>query len=190
MGFILFVVLIATMVGCDTSHSREEIVIGYRTALNSHSVDSLMKYYGDEIVFRIPDLGTFLTGVAAMRGVAAYDSALNTQMKIVNIRVQNDTVTCSIIETNNWMDAAGISSAYYPRSIFVVKDGKIIFIEADLADSCAKNFQEVLDSFVPWAQEDHAEELALMTPGGEFRFNAENGKTMVRLLREWRTAEK
>lgn len=190
MGFCYLFLMTVYMAGCESSMTPRETVIGYKDALNSHSIDSLMSFYGDEVVFSIPDLGNYLTGKEAMRGVAAYDSVLSTRMQITDIRVHDDTVFCSIQETNLWMDAAGISSAFYPHSIFVVKDEKIIYLHADLADSSAQAFRSVLDSFVPWAQQKHPEEFALMAPDGEFQFNADNGATMVSLMREWRDSKK
>ena len=124
----------------------------YKEALNSHNVESLLSYYHNDIVFNIPDLMMHISGKDVLRGVAEYDSVLNTIMELSNITLSNDTVFCSIRETNDWMSAAGISSAFYPKSIFVVKENKIIYIEADLADSCLKNFSDLFGSFLPWAK--------------------------------------
>lgn len=43
----------------------------------------------------------YLTGKDALRGVAEYDSVLNTHMILSNISTRSDTVYCSILETND-----------------------------------------------------------------------------------------
>jgi len=171
---------------CSTSLTPEYIVQKYREALNSHNVDSLMNYYADGIVFEVPSMRMKLSGKPALRGLAEYDSVLNTDMVLTNIRVKGNTVICDITETNEWMDAAGMTSAHYPEAIFVVINGKISHIKAEISDSSAANFDKVLSEFVPWVNENYPESMAGMMPEGNFVFNAKNGETVVRLLRQWR----
>lgn len=186
IGLLSLLAVILTTTGCESPIDQKQIVIQYKDALNSHSIDSLMNFYSDDITFTIPKVDMYLTGKEALRGVAAYDSVLNTNLQIGDVRQAGDTVFCTFRETNDWMAAAGISSAYYPHVLFIVEERKIKFIEADMADSSAQNFKDVLGAFVPWAQREHPEEFARMTEGGKFQFNGKNGETMVRLLKEWR----
>ncbi len=174
------------ILACSTSSSPEEIVQNYKEALNSHNVDSLMNYFSDDIVFEIPSMRMKLSGKPALRGLAGYDSVLNTNMVLTNIRVGGDTVICGITETNEWMNAAGMTSAHYPEAIFVVINGKISHIKTEISDSSAADFDKVLSEFVPWANENYPESVTEMMPEGNFVFNAKNGETVVRLLRQWR----
>ena len=188
---LLALCLAASLMGifdCSTSLTPENVVQNYREALNSHNVDSLMNYFGDDIVFEIPSMRMKLSGRPALRGLAEYDSVLNTNMVLTNIKAKGDTVICDITETNEWMNAAGMTSAYYPEAIFVVINGKISHIKTEISDSSAVNFDKVLSEFVPWANENHPESMAEMMPEGNFVFNAKNGETVVRLLRQWRQA--
>jgi hypothetical protein len=176
------------ILACSTSAPPEQIVQEYKEALNSHNVDSLMNYFGDDIVFEIPSMRMKLSGKPALRGLAGYDSVLNTNMVLTNIRVGGDTVICDITETNEWLNAAGMTSAHYPQAIFVVINGKISHVKAEISDSSAANFDKVLSEFVPWVNENHPDAMAEMMPEGNFVFNAKNGETVVRLLRQWRQA--
>ena len=171
---------------CSLSNSPEEIVLGYKDALNTHNVDSLLSFYSIDIVFSIPDLKMYLSGKDALRGVAEYDSVLNTIMTLSNVTVSNDTVFCSIRETNDWMNISGISSAFYPKSMFVVRENKIRYIEADMADSSLNNFAKILNSFFPWAKETYPNALDSLMPGGEFQFSSESASLYRELLKKWR----
>lgn len=179
---------ICLIVGCARQPSTEIIVENYRIALNSHKVGELMSIYSDDIRFEIPSMRMMLSGKDALRGIAEYDSVLNTIMTLSNIRISGDSVLCEITETNNWMNAAGFSSAHYPQAVFVVKGGKISYIGAVISDSSAKYFRNTLQSFMPWGNATYPDVMAEMMPEGDFIFDAKSGETMVRLLREWRAA--
>lgn len=177
---------ICLIIGCARQPSTETIVENYRVALNSHNVDELMQVYSDDIRFEIPSMRMMLSGKDALREIAEYDSVLNTIMTLSNIRISGDSVLCEITETNDWMNAAGFSSAHYPQAVFVVKGGKISYIGAVISDSSAKYFRNTLQSFMPWGNDNYPDDMAEMMPEGDFIFSAKSGKTIIRLLREWR----
>lgn len=154
--------------------------------MNSHNVDELMQVYSDDIRFEIPSMRMMLSGKDALRGIAEYDSVLNTIMTLSDIRVSGDSVLCEITETNDWMNAAGFSSAHYSQAVFVVKCGKISYIGAVISDSSAKYFRNTLQSFMPWGNDNYPDDMAEMMPEGDFIFSAKSGETIIRLLREWR----
>jgi ketosteroid isomerase-like protein len=171
--------------GCSTS-SPESVVQGYREAFNSHNIDSLMRYYADDVVFEVAGLGMSLTGRESVRGVAEYDSVLNTIMSLSNMTVSGDSVFCELSETNDWLNAAGISQAYYSRAVFVVPGSEISYIEAELSDSSAARINGVLDSLISWADQYCPERLEEMMPLGAFVYNADNAANSLDLLMEWR----
>ena len=177
---------ICLIIGCARQPSTETIVENYRVALNSHNVDELMQVYSDDIRFEIPSMRMMLSGKDALRGIAEYDSVLNTIMTLSDIRVSGDSVLCEITETNDWMNTAGFSSAHYSQAVFVVKGGKISYIGAVISDSSAKYFRNTLQSFMPWGNDNYPDDMAEMMPEGDFIFNAKSGETIIRLLREWR----
>lgn len=180
--------LVIGLLGCNGAFSPEVTVQDYKRAFNSHSVDSLMSLYSDDVVFMIPDLMMNLSGITNLRGVAEYDSVLNTTMMLSDLSVTGDTVFCSIEETNDWMKLVGISSAFYHNAMFVVKEGKVTHIEADVSDSSLSDFRNVLGSFLHWAKQHHPNELELLMPAGIFQFSAASAMLFIDLLREWKSS--
>ncbi len=180
--------MLVAALSCSQAPSIRHVLEKYADLLSSHQIDELMKLYSDDIKFDIPSFDMHLSGKSALRGVAEYDSVLNTEMTLNDITSVGDTAFCEIVETNDWMEAAGISSAVYPRALFVVTDGRISQVMAELSDSSAAEFSRVLSQFVPWAEENHPREMARMMPGGRFIYNAQNGQTVVGILRQWRHA--
>jgi hypothetical protein len=184
---ILAIIILTTMyLACSFTPTPDQVVVMYKNAVNSHNVESVMSFYSEDILFEVPDLAMCVEGKEAMRGVSEYDSVLNTEMKLSDVTVSGDMVICSLTETNDWMNAAGIGMAFYPEVEFVVIDQKIHHIHADMADSSQAKFDSVIGTFVPWAHENHAEEMFDMMPEGDFIFNGENAAMMVKLLTEWR----
>jgi len=127
-----------------------------------------------------------ISGKSELRGVAEYDSVLNTIMELYILSFHDDTVFCSIREINDWMNLAGISSLYYDNSKFIVRDNKITYIEADLSDSSLSNLRAFFGSFMPWAKENQPHLLDSLMPGGNFLFDTKGGVLFLELLVRWR----
>ncbi len=182
-----FLLLICLMsLSCTKNPSPEDIVGQYVDAFNEHDVTRQMQMLADSVVFDIPRMSMHFEGKDAQLGIAEYDSVLHTEMTLANTRSVGDTLFCSITETNDWLQAAGIPSAYYSDAYFVVDNDKIGYIHAEPADATVDDFSEVLSSFVPWAYQNHPEEMSRLMPHGHFVFNGANGALAVSLLREWR----
>ena len=173
---------------CSNKSSPKQIVQEHINAKNAHQVSVSMQYIADDAVLEIPGLEMIITGKEERRRVAEYDSVLHTILTPSEFTVHGDTVFCSIIERNDWLEAAGIPAIYYPRTMHVVKDGKIVYSGGRMADSSAAEIGNVLGRFVPWANENRPEEMAQMMAGGRFVYNPRNGETVVGLLHQWREA--
>ena len=175
---------------CSFKPSPEKIVEDFVVAYNSHQVAKIMEHYSDSITFEVTGFGMNFKGKEAVRAIAEYDSALNTVMTLSDITASADTVFCSLSEHNAWVEAAEIPDAYYPRTMFVVKDNKIERLYAEIADSSLENFERVLDYFVFWGNDKYPEKMKTMAPDGDFVYNAENGAMVVEMLREWKAEQK
>jgi hypothetical protein len=170
---------------CTKSPSPEDIVGEFVDAFNEHDVTRQMEMFSDSIVFDIPRMSVHFVGKEAQLPIAEYDTALHAEMTLTNVKTETDTLFCSITETNDWLEAADIPSAYYPDSYFVVDNDKISYIHADPADSTVDRISEVLSSFVPWAYQNHPEEMSQLLSHGRFVYGGANGTLVVSLLREW-----
>lgn len=193
VGKVLTIIVTAiaiSLYSCSFKPSPEKIVEDMIKAKNSHQVSATLEYISDEALLEIPKMGIKTTGKEGRRNVAEYDSALNTILTPSNFTVSADTVFCSITEHNDWIAAAEIPDAYYPRVMFVVEDGKISYTYAELADSSKENFERVLDHFVFWGNDKYPEKMKKMAPEGDFVYNADNGTMVVEMLREWKAEQK
>jgi len=178
------------ILSCSFKPSAKKVVEDYAKANNTHRIDDIVAFYSDDILFEIPGFGMSMSGKDQMRSIAEYDSVLNTIMTISDVSVNGDTVTCSLSEYNNWIDAAEIPAAYYPKTTFIIKDYKISKLHAEIADSSLENFERVLDFFVHWGNDNYPDKMKQMAPEGKFIYNAENGETVVSMLREWKETTK
>ena len=178
------------ILSCSFKPSPKKVVEDYVRAYNTHRVDDIMALYSDDILFEITGFGLSVSGKESVKGIAEYDSVLNTILTLSDISVNGDTVFCSLTENNDWCKAAEIPAAYYPKTTFIVKNYKISQIHAEIADSSLENFEGVLDYFVHWGNENYPDKMRRMAPDGIFIYNAENGETMVSMLREWKAATK
>jgi len=175
---------------CSLKSSPQKVVEDYVSSYNSHQVDKIITLYADSVTFEVIGFNINIRGREAVRSIVEYDSALNTIMTLSNIRVSDDTVFCSLSEQNDWVDAAEIPAAFYPRTMFIVEDNKISQIHAEIADSSLENFERVLDYFVFWGNDKYPEKMKTMAPEGDFIYNAENGAMVVEMLREWKAEQK
>ncbi|UCC79744.1 MAG: nuclear transport factor 2 family protein [Candidatus Zixiibacteriota bacterium] len=187
----LTAVFVATIIlNCSLKPSPQKVVEDYVKAYNSHQVDNIMALYHDSVSFEVTGFNMNFKGKQSVRSIAEYDSVLNTIMTLSNISASGDTVYCSLSEYNNWVDAAEIPAAYYPRTTFVVKDNKITRLYAEIADSSLENFERVLDYFVFWGNDKYPEKMRKIAPDGDFIYNAGNGAMVVEMLREWKAEQK
>jgi hypothetical protein len=183
------ITLMACAVSCTHSQYPQEVVIAYRDAVNSHLTDSVMSFYTSDAVFEIPALNTFLQGTEELRGLTCYDSVLHSHLEIDSIRVYGDTAFCSVLETNDWLTAAGVGSAYFPNVTFILENRRISFINAALSDSSGQQLKTVLSSFLPWVHVKYSTEFAGVAPNGQFLYNAKSAQMMVAFLKEWRATQ-
>jgi hypothetical protein len=197
---ILYILLIigytglTFMPGCSRGPSPAKVMRAYESAVNSHNINSIVNCYSDDIVFEMPGVGPPIFGKDAVRGLAEYDSVLNTNWSITIGRIKHDSVFCGIRESNDWLSAARLSSSiqtpawanFYSPSVFVVRNGKIESAMISLSDSSISHLNEIMSSLVPWAQQNRPEEYASMISDGAFVYSGKNAQTILVLLKEWK----
>jgi hypothetical protein len=183
-------IVLAFLLACSFKPSPEKVVEDFAKTYNTHQVSDIMALYADNVTFEVTGFNMNFKGKESVRSIAEYDSALNTIMTLTNITASGDTVFCFLSEYNNWVEAAEIPAANYPRTIFIVEDSKIKSLYAEIADSTLENFERVLDHFVFWGNDNYPENMKKMAPEGDFIYNAENGTMVVEMLREWKGEQK
>ena len=177
--FLLFVMIL----GC--SPRLEGRLKAYEDAHNSHDVEKVMVFYAED--FRFEMVGSWVAeGKEEMRKLEEWDAAVNSQLTFTDLNVSGDTVTCKVMERNDLYRVAGIEGMHYKSSIFIFRDGLIKEIIAEQTEESVKTKEAVFKSFIEWASKERSQELAELKHEGEYVFNAENAKSWLILLQEWR----
>jgi limonene-1,2-epoxide hydrolase len=182
---LLFAVVIAS---CSPKPSPVELVMAYENAYNSYDLERLLSLFAEDAAFEI--VGQFVfKGKEEIRRVAEYDSVLNIHMSIIRFATKNNTVSCELVETNDWLKTSGIGEARYTGK-FVFEEGLIKLIEGKPAPETEQAFNQVLSPLMEWASKERPEQVAEIMPEGKFVYNAENATKSLALLHEWQEATK
>ncbi|KPK70680.1 hypothetical protein AMJ87_08550 [candidate division WOR_3 bacterium SM23_60] len=159
----------------------------YVETYNTHDVDEIMTFYTDDV--RFENVGVWVkTDKQEVRKITEWDATTHIVMKVSNVMVRGDTVTFSLLETNDWLKLAGIGEALYEPSRIVFKDGKIAIIQAKLTEESLNRWMPKWNSILAWATEHRPDRLAEVMPEGAFVFGADYARKWLELLEEWRQA--
>lgn len=182
---VVFCTFLFLLLSCAPDLS--ERIKHYVTVYNSYDVDKIMSFYTDDI--RFENVGVWVkTGKQEVQEITEWDAATHIVMKISNVTVRGDTVTFSLLETNDWLKRAGIGEALYEPSRIVFRDGKIAVIQAKLSEESLNRWMPIWNAILAWAKENRMEKLAEVMPDGEFVFGADYAHAWLELLKEWREA--
>jgi limonene-1,2-epoxide hydrolase len=180
-SFALSLLLLAAF---SCSPKPADIVKSYQEAYNNHDLERVLALYAEDVRFEI--VGEIsLHGKEQLRELTEYDFVLNIHMSCGPCQTKGDSVMCELTETNDWLKTAGIRKAHY-LATFVVTDGLIQSIRAELIPETDQAFGEILDPLMKWATESKPELVAEMMPEQKFVYNANNAKKSLSLLREWK----
>lgn len=162
------------------------LVTLFEQAANRHNLEALAALFTEDAEYEL--LGQdVLRGAAQLRALHAYDAGLNTVLEIADCSVDGDTVTCRMVEHNEWLAAAGLGPIVYHRATFTFAGDRIAKLTVAMDEEKVEEIGEVLHEFTPWLMDTYPREASrLFTEGGDFVYSRENGELVVRLLREWR----
>jgi hypothetical protein len=181
------IVCIALLASSCSSYLSER-VRAYEATYNTHDVEKLMSFYADDVEFEI--VGVWVKkGKAVVRELAEWDKATNMHMTISDITVSGDTVTCKLVETNDWWRLAGMGEAYYEPCVMIFHNGLISEMRATMTQESLDAYARVWPSIISWARDHRSEELNELLPGGLFVYGAEAANKWIMLLQEWRAAK-
>lgn len=181
---IVFIALLASSCSPDLS----ERIKAYEATYNTHDVEKLMSFYADDIEFEI--VGVWVKeGKAVVQELAEWDKATNMHMTISNIEVSGDTVTCKLVETNDWWKLAGMGEVYYEPCVMIFRNGLISEMRTTMTQESLDAYAKVWPSIISWAGEHRSEELKELLPGGTFIYGTEAANKWIVLLQEWRDAQ-
>lgn len=161
----------------------------FEKAYNSHDIERIVSFFADNIRFEV--VGFFVKeGKKDVRELIEYDAAVNVHMIISDIKVNRNTVTFKLAESNDWFRLAGIEELIYEPNRIVFHDGLIKEIKSEITNESAVDMRKAWESVMEWALKERSQELEELLPGGKFIYNAESTEKWLVLLKEWKETTK
>ena len=164
-------------------------VEAYLEAHNHHDLDRTMSCFAENIQFEMGDVWK-KAGKEEVRKLEEWDNTVNSLLTASDMQEIDDTVTCRLIESNDWYELAGIGEVAYQRCTVTVKEGKITRINTELTPESMMGVTEALKAFMPWAAKERPGVLAELMQKGELVYGAENAEKWLRMLQAWKERDK
>lgn len=187
---IIFIITAILVVSCQQSKSNIEQVKEYQEAANQHNIEGILVMFSDSARLDFGPMG-IIQSKNQIRDIHEYDRALNTVIHFEQLREEENRVHCKIIETNNWLNIAGINRLLFTDAVFIFdNDGLIQTLKATLSPESSDSLLKALNNFDIWARENSADKYAqLFQNDSSFTYSYENGKKVLELLRQWQNKQ-
>jgi hypothetical protein len=188
--FWMIVPFLFSFLACSGTPSRKAVVASYERTYNAHQIDSLLVLFTDDAQYEFTGMETPLVGKVAIAEKTRYDSTLDSQLKLIIDHIKRDTVFVNAMETNNWLFTAGLQPNVYSSIAFIISNGKIKRVRAELSEPSVAAINAVMGALIPWAQENEPEKLGRLLPGGGFAYNRGSAALSLELLDDWHQQNK
>ncbi|GAB4374231.1 MAG: hypothetical protein Kow0062_12010 [Acidobacteriota bacterium] len=186
--------LLALLAGCPgASEATDEDLVPkvhqLVDALNAGDFDAALALFSDDAHWEFPDKQDFTVERRSFARAWSLDRALGVRLALEECTQQDRTVTCTLIENNDWLALHGLGEWRARNTQFVFDEqGRIrrmIFGERD--EELFRDLRIVWIAFESWATKEHPREFEkLMVPGERrLRWTAEAGELLMKLGREW-----
>lgn len=198
MNYKLWVACIIPLASLAADAGKSPNVVAltkdYFRKANAHDIPAIMRMFGEDARMRMfaedSQFELVGQGLEAIRALHEYDKALQTTLTLQNCAADGLTVTCEIVERNNWLDAAGLDEIINPAVFTFNEAGLIRSISATLSPEDGAAMGGILAEFIPWLNAERAAASApLFGPEGQFIYSEANGRLVVKLLKEWQGAK-
>lgn len=180
--FFLSIVFIK-FISPEIAHSQE-IIYKYIEAHNSHDVQRELSFYHPEVVFEIENTWT-KQGLREMEELARWDSTLYSNLHIEAIEWKNDSLFCNVIENDDWFSAIGIQNVKHERTLFVLKDEKILKIVAHPSEEIAKLISLRMEKLIEWSSTNNDSTIFSLLDNGRFVYSTANAAKWLLLFGKW-----
>lgn len=158
--------------------------------VNAHKANSLKQLkgvYTEDSIFRRTGTEATMAEDPA-QNVAEFDYAIKTQRSVRPSWVMGDEVRAEVTERSALLEAAGIHEARYVGQ-FIIRGTRIESVQLEPTPETRRATDQALSQFVEWASKERPQRLAQVMPGGRLRYDAESGRQLLKLLREWRKSK-
>ncbi len=155
-------------------------------AVNRGDVDASTSFYAEDARFLINGK-LRIEGREAIRESNEQEAALNMRITSTDCRQSGNTVTCKVKMINDWLQAAGVSAAYYENVRYTFENDLIKEIDAKPTQETQELMQEFQVNFPMWASGKHTQEWAKLREEG---ITTENVGRWLALVRQWQEETK
>ncbi len=179
--------MVLLLAACTAPIDNTQLIKQYQDRKNAGDLEATLAMFTPDAELHFGPLGS-LQGHDAVRAIHEYDVALETIVLFDNCTASGNQVSCTVVETNEWLRLAGIAELSYDESVFSISDdGRIESVSAVLSPESGQAMGAALTTFDGWARMNRAEDYAaLFSEGGDFVYSYDNGLRVLELLREWR----
>ena len=182
---LILLLAFSMIISCKKDKTQNTIT-SYISAHNEHNVSKELSYYHQEILFEIKDTWT-KSGIEEMRTLSIWDSVLNSNLKLEEIKISGDSAYCKIIENNDWFSAVGINDLVHDPTVFVIEDNKIKRIIAYPSKETSAKVQNAIGSIIQWSQQNQDSTIYELIPNGQFVYSDEAAHKWLDLFNRWKS---
>jgi hypothetical protein len=172
------------LLAISCNQNKIKLVKKYERLHNTHSVESALSLYDDDIKFEL--VGTWIkSGKKEIGNLEEWDKALNSNLKFESFELKGDSVFCKVIEKNDWFRAIGIEQIIHDPTIFIVSEGLIKKIIANPSKEVGKEIGSKIGSIYSWSDETNDSTIHKLIKKGQFIYSDEAAKSWLKLLDKW-----
>lgn len=161
------------------------VVREFVSRFGSRPGSSLAQLFTEDARVRIDGLSVVVSGRQEIARLADYGVSVRSRMNLLDWTADSTTVSCRLVERNEWLQLLGADSATY-QGRFTIRRGRI----SDAVISPEPASQELLagklTEFGLWLALNHAGLLGRLLPDGKLVPGRTDFGEILRLLRQWR----
>jgi ketosteroid isomerase-like protein len=148
--------------------------------MKKHDIEKLLAFFTDDALFEMDDMT--IAGKEQLRALFEFDAVNQSQMDILDLKVEEGTVVLRTSEINESFRLLGIQ-ADFAKATVTFRDSLIEKVKIESPPESQELFMSKFEPFSTWVGERYPEDFNKLMAGG---YNAENAKLLLALLKEWR----
>ncbi len=188
------VLALTFLAGCPSDSGATDIdlvptVQDLAARINAGDIEGAVDLFSEDAHWEFPRSKDFTVERRSFANAWSLDRELNAHYTLEDCRQDGLTVICTVIETNDWLALHGLPPSRSPNARFLFNsEGKIerlVWGERD--KELYRRMRPIWIAFEKWARANHRDEFDKMVVPGEkrLRWNAEAGRIMMKLGRQW-----
>lgn len=175
--------ILLLFLACEPTLERR--VFEYERRVNADNVEGVLELWADDGVYELKGTA-LLKGKEALRGLAEWDSVLQTRLTFHEMTTEGDTVLVNVVESSKWLTAVGIEQLVHPSTIIIFRGGLISRIESETDTVGTNAVNRSLDAVLSWALTARPQAVRRLVSDTGLQYTGENAALWLQLLEEWR----